>query len=78
MSLCMLCDERNKKSRVYVNCAKVGGLVCMEHCNECQYHSYDLGIVRCACPDAENQFYRKRKEDLLKRVSPQSGYQGKP
>lgn len=50
----------------------------MEHCSDCKYHSFELGIVRCTCPDAENQFYRKRKEDLLKRVSPQSGYQGKP
>lgn len=78
MPLCKLCDEAEKKTRAYVNCAKAGGIVCMEHCSECEYYMFAIGMSRCLCPDHENKFYQKVKEDLLKRVSPQSSYHGKP
>lgn len=60
--VCKICDEKNKKTRGYVNCAKYGGIVCMEHCEGCQYYRFLIGMSRCICPTEETS---KIKEDLL-------------
>lgn len=60
--VCKICDEKDKKTRAYVNCAKAGGIVCMEHCSECEHYRFVIGISRCEYPVSKKS---KIKEDLL-------------
>lgn len=72
MAICKICNELDKSTRAYVNCAKAGGIVCMEHCSTCDYYMSEMGLSRCMCPDTDNMFMRKKKRGLIKKISPQS------
>lgn len=47
MAICSICKETNKKSKAYIYCWKHQGLVCDEHCIECEHLNVSMGTWHC-------------------------------
>lgn len=48
--ICSICDECNKKSHAYTHCRQAKGIICMEHCDACQYLEIEKGDMHCNYP----------------------------
>lgn len=46
-SICSICDACNKKSHAYIHCRQAKGIICMEHCDACQYLEVAQGDMHC-------------------------------
>ena len=46
-TICTICDERDKQTRAYVHCSQGDNIICMEHCEKCQYLRKSMGQWRC-------------------------------